>query len=261
MAEKKTVVQAHFDRYSSTWHDRLGQYSYFSRHRAVGELIAGEPQARVLDIGCGTGDYATFFDPAATDYLGMDISEKMVEEAARLYPGYAFRVGDGENLPAVDRAFDMVLSVAVLEYFDDPDRHTAELARVTEPGGTVVICVPNAENTTRERDRRLVEKLSFLRGIKRALLGQGAPSPDKDSRVTHHAYSLDEMRVLGGRFGLELADFRYVNCQIVPMPLDQYLRLNPKLSTRLEQPERQRRNLAKAARAATILCCKYRRQG
>jgi SAM-dependent methyltransferase len=50
--------------------------------------------------------------------------------------------GVGEVLPFVDRAFDAVISVAVLEHVKDPFRCAKEIARVLKPGGELICCVP-----------------------------------------------------------------------------------------------------------------------
>lgn len=50
--------------------------------------------------------------------------------------------GVGEVLPFVDRAFDAVISIAVLEHVKDPFRCAREIARVLKPGGALVCCVP-----------------------------------------------------------------------------------------------------------------------
>jgi len=56
--QQESIVTEHFDNYASTWHDRINQHSYNIRFEATKKLIANLNPKRVIDIGCGTGDYA-----------------------------------------------------------------------------------------------------------------------------------------------------------------------------------------------------------
>jgi len=82
---------------------------------------------RVLDVGCGIKPYYPFFQPYASEYVGVDVDNP----AADL-------VGAVEALPVGDASFDVVLCTQVLEHAPDPDRAVRELWRVTAPGGRVL---------------------------------------------------------------------------------------------------------------------------
>jgi ubiquinone/menaquinone biosynthesis C-methylase UbiE len=79
-------------------------------HRQVRERIAAAipdaPRVRVLDLGCGVGDYAALFTRA--QYHGLDIDPRYVAAARRSFPGdnITFAVGDARVLAFPDRAFD-----------------------------------------------------------------------------------------------------------------------------------------------------------
>jgi SAM-dependent methyltransferase len=83
---------------------------------------------RVLDVGCGVKPYYPFFEPYASDYVGVDVVEN---PAADLQ-------GAVESLPVADASFDVVLCIQVLEHADDPARAVRELRRVVAPGGAVL---------------------------------------------------------------------------------------------------------------------------
>src|SRR5262245_14627898 len=78
-----------------------------SLHRQVRERIAAAipdaPQVRVLDLGCGIGDYAGLFGRAR--YHGIDIDPRYVATARRSFPGdnLTFAVGDATSLAFPDR--------------------------------------------------------------------------------------------------------------------------------------------------------------
>lgn len=64
---------------------------------------------RVLDLACGNGRWLTRFAPS--NYTGLDLNEKMLEQARRHYPGSTFVAGDMTDLPFADGAFEGVVSL------------------------------------------------------------------------------------------------------------------------------------------------------
>jgi SAM-dependent methyltransferase len=92
------------------------------------EQAATRRAHRVLDVGCGVKPYYPFFEPYASEYVGVDVVEN---PAADLQ-------GAVESLPVEDGSFDLVLCIQVLEHADDPARAVRELRRVVAPGGAVL---------------------------------------------------------------------------------------------------------------------------
>jgi SAM-dependent methyltransferase len=103
------------------------------------------PDQRWLDLGCGTG--ALSQDILATAHpsrvIGLDRSEGFATFARQQVPAgnVSFAIGDAQQLPFADAAFDATVSGLVLNFVPQPDRGLAELARVTRPGGTVAAYV------------------------------------------------------------------------------------------------------------------------
>lgn len=98
------------------------------------------PSARVLEIGCGTGEILTRFGAGAASAVGIDISAEMVQ-AARARGLEAVHY-DGGRLPFPDGLFDAVLIYQVLTNFPtlDAARHLVrEGARVLAPGGRLIV--------------------------------------------------------------------------------------------------------------------------
>ena len=60
-----------------------------------------------------------------------------------------FQIANVENLPFPDASFDGVLCSSVLEYTRDPQLCLNEIARITKPGGALLISVPNARSVVR----------------------------------------------------------------------------------------------------------------
>ena len=97
--------------------------------------------ARVLDVGCGIGTYVRRFRQYSDDVHGIEVETERVAEASEELPNIV--VAKGEALPYPDNHFDLVFSNEVIEHVDDDRATAAEMARVTKPGGTIVVFAPN----------------------------------------------------------------------------------------------------------------------
>lgn len=132
----------------------------FARH-----MIRAPAGARVLDIGCGTGDILAYL-PSSVDYSGYDVSPEYIAAAQRRFGTRArFTCGtlDGPQVLALP-PFDIVVASAVLHHLDD---HTVSdlmetVAMALRGGGRFVsidpVLVPNQNPIARfliERDRGL----------------------------------------------------------------------------------------------------------
>lgn len=125
-------------------------FIYQARERAVLSLL-GEagllPLAgrRVLDVGCGDG--SVLLDMlrygAAPDVLhGIDLLPERIESARARLPGAHLEAGDARKLPYDDGYFDLVQGFTLLSSVVDADARqavAAEMARVTRPGGIVLL--------------------------------------------------------------------------------------------------------------------------
>ena len=111
------------------------------RRRVVGKLkplLAAN--ARVLDVGCGTGDLSIeLFEKTAAQVLGIDFCRPMLELAKAKAPGLSFIEGDALRLPFDDRMFEGITIGFALRNLASVDAGLAELWRVLKPGGVVAI--------------------------------------------------------------------------------------------------------------------------
>lgn len=96
---------------------------------------------RVLDVGCGSGVVTE--ELAARTHgrvIAVDVDAAMIE-AAQARGGQAeYRIGDVRQLDFPDRYFDVVACHFLLMWVDDAARAVREMARVTRPGGAVLVC-------------------------------------------------------------------------------------------------------------------------
>lgn len=253
----KDTISHHFDEYAANWHERLQDHPFAVRYRQIEAFAKRLNPKTVVDVGCGTGDYCRMFDPGR--YIGFDLSPEMIKRCRILHPGYKFEVGDGDVLNLPDNYAELVLDIAVIEYYQDPMPHIRELSRVTKRGGYLIIAVPNGSNVTQALHRKIG---GILTGIKQLLLPnkRGAttvgPGTKKDVRIKHRARTVQALRALGSATGFTLLDWKYVNLLLVPQFAGFITAVNIAISQRLSG-RRGWRWLS--SRSGTILICLMRR--
>jgi SAM-dependent methyltransferase len=101
-----------------------------------------DPSLTVGDLGCGTGQLAETVAPHVHRVIAVDASDDMLTAArARLgkLSNVDLRQGDLEALPIPAGELDAAVMSLVLHYSPDPARALAEVARVLQPGGRVLI--------------------------------------------------------------------------------------------------------------------------
>jgi malonyl-CoA O-methyltransferase len=106
----------------------------------VGELTPDLSTRRLLDAGCGEG--RRLCSAAAASAVGVDLSPEMLRAGVGLdidRPGLRTLQGDVRALPLPDRAFDVVWCRLVLGHLPEIEAAYAELGRVVDHGGLVVV--------------------------------------------------------------------------------------------------------------------------
>ena len=93
-----------------------------------------------LDSGCGTGSLAFALAPHVAEVVGVDLREEYLEAARASAPANAsFLAGDAMALPFGYAQFDLACSHRVLHHVRRPELAVSELARVTRPGGRILV--------------------------------------------------------------------------------------------------------------------------
>jgi demethylmenaquinone methyltransferase / 2-methoxy-6-polyprenyl-1,4-benzoquinol methylase len=139
-----------FDRVARSYDGLNRLFSLWSdvRWRRIAVRMArGGPGTRVLDVCTGTADLALEFvrAGASADVTGIDLSEGMLavgrEKVRRAGADGAVRLdrGNALSLPFPDAAFDVVSCAFGLRNLPDRARGIAEMARVLQPGGRLLV--------------------------------------------------------------------------------------------------------------------------
>ena len=112
----------------------------WARHQAAYRWLSGSnPEARLLDLGSGSGEGSHRLAQEISSVVGVD---RVAADAPR--DGAAvFARGDLRRLPFRDGRFRTVASFQVIEHFEDPSGYLGEIARVLQSDGRAVISTPN----------------------------------------------------------------------------------------------------------------------
>jgi ubiquinone/menaquinone biosynthesis C-methylase UbiE len=104
-------------------------------------LVAGgdiRPASRVLEVGCGTGNYIIALEGlTGCSCRGIDPSEEMLARARERSGAVQFQAGRAEALPWPEESFDLVFSVDAIHHVGDRPQAFLEAFRVLSPGGKV----------------------------------------------------------------------------------------------------------------------------
>jgi SAM-dependent methyltransferase len=108
---------------------------------AIADRTSIGPGMRLLDMGCGTGEFCALAIERGAEAAGIDGAEGMIEVARRKLDRADLRVGRIEELPWGDDSFDVVTGVNSFQFAAERVAGFREAKRVTRPGGLVATCV------------------------------------------------------------------------------------------------------------------------
>lgn len=112
----------------------------------IGELIDLIPTGKMLELGCGTGHWTAYFSGKGFNVTGLDNSQAMLDLAINKKLNARFILGDSAHIPFVDKKFEIVSTITMLEFVDDIDLTVSEMIRVLKPKGYMLIGFLNANS-------------------------------------------------------------------------------------------------------------------
>jgi ubiquinone/menaquinone biosynthesis C-methylase UbiE len=149
----KSLVQQQFGAHAQSYATSAVHAKGASLGRLI-ELVRPQRHWRALDVATGAGHTALAFAPHVAGVVASDLTEEMVEEAAKLAAAKGCTNvrtarADAEALPFPDASFDLVTCRIAAHHFADVTAFLAEAFRVLRPGGTLALVdniAPDAES-------------------------------------------------------------------------------------------------------------------
>lgn len=202
MTSSKQQVKRHFSERATQWAAcyadgdlrSLSAQNLTSRQRLTLEMVKESvpPPAKVLDLGCGTGEMAAKLIEGGYEVWGVDISEAMILHARNRCQSDRFRVGDMEHVPFPDESFDAVVCLGVIEYLASDEQALREIWRVLRPGGRAVVATPSAISPIQHLDRALFGLMTVIRPlyhlVRYKLRGLSVPFSEGARLLGHRRY-------------------------------------------------------------------------
>ena len=196
---------------------RLGNPSFVwrfgqERRLAMVERYASLEGRRVLDLGCGLGEYVRAFSRQGAEAIGCDIeATRLIESRERSTAGNwertSFLAAAGESLPFEDQSLDVVVLNEVIEHVANDHETLREVARVLRSDGRCVIFAPNRLYPFETHGIYLRRRYIFGN----IPLVNWLPGPIRNRLVPHaRAYRHGDWRRLIGDLDLEIVDHTYV---------------------------------------------------
>jgi 2-polyprenyl-3-methyl-5-hydroxy-6-metoxy-1,4-benzoquinol methylase len=147
MRDKRTIAEKEnfYDTLAPEWASKMNMYEANKRLRIIFDRLLPEAEIHgrtFLDGGCGIGLFSARAAKAGAKVTAIDIGANLVR-MTRERTGVEGRPASLLELPFSDGTFEVVMSSEVIEHTQEPRQAVAELCRVTRPGGTLVITVPN----------------------------------------------------------------------------------------------------------------------
>lgn len=100
-------------------------------------------EGKILDAGCGLGRWVVYLKQRGFNICGMDITEEGLKQAKAYNSSLGLFVGDALKLPLRESSLDAILSLGVIEHFEDgPQQALLEMHRVLKPKGVLCVAVP-----------------------------------------------------------------------------------------------------------------------
>lgn len=126
------------------------------------------PHARLLDCGCGPGAMIPGLLHQVKSVCAVDLNMTFLRQARQTTQTSVPCIqADVESLPFASSSFDILLSIGVLSYLKSDTVALTEMARITRPGGLIIIALPNALRLNLLLDPCYLLMGAWRRGIKK----------------------------------------------------------------------------------------------
>jgi ubiquinone/menaquinone biosynthesis C-methylase UbiE len=128
--------------YANISFGKYSQYWWSNRFYATLARRYGRRGARLLEVGSGLGHLVGQLESGFKTF-GMDLNHWAVKQSRAVVHNTQLQTGSAQELPFEDGVFNVVVIKHIVEHLPEPAKAIAEIGRVTEPGGILILATPN----------------------------------------------------------------------------------------------------------------------
>jgi ubiquinone/menaquinone biosynthesis C-methylase UbiE len=153
------------DTYDAYYETSLGcQIDHVEKQLIWRYMIRMSLKKTMLEIGCGTGHWTSFFRQKGLKISAIDLLEKMLEKAKKKNPeNVHFEQMSVEDMRFKDHAFENIIAIATLEFVDNLDRAFKEIYRVLKPGGVLIVgCLNELSEMGRNKEKNEIYRIAHF---------------------------------------------------------------------------------------------------
>lgn len=142
LKSKKRLVEEEFNKVAEIYDKKNIKYFLYKRLEFIDKYLPNNKL--VLDAGTGTGIIPRNLNNKGNNFVGIDISEKMLDQAKKMVDKKTKLIrADLELIPFKDNSIDVITCSEVIEHSPNPKKILKEFYRVLKPNGILVLTTWN----------------------------------------------------------------------------------------------------------------------
>ena len=126
--------------YDAFYESPQGKTTDALEKKLIENHLTPAPSKELLELGCGTGHWTSYFSQLGYRVTAIDESQVMLDVARQKKISNAeFVLGDASTLPFEDESVPLIASITMLEFVNTQKKVVDEMYRVLQPGGMLVL--------------------------------------------------------------------------------------------------------------------------